>query len=320
MLKRVRCSDVRVGMYVSDAEGVPILLRGAVSTPQQAAEISALHIRSLIIDVSKGVDVGRQGREWAPNDLMAYSDIEPARISRSQIVRARAVINGTKSIVTKLFADARLGAAIRFDIAEQAITKILPSLDENPVALIEASRLRLKDESSFLHSVGVSTLMMHFGRWLGYDPATVVELGVGGLVHDIGKMAIPDDVLQKTGPLTPLEMSKIKTHPGAGYALLKRHGSMPDLVLDVCLNHHERLDGGGYPRGVKGGEISRPARIAAICDVYDAMTTVRPYKRAWAPTEAFSAMFRSEGHLDRKLLWQFVLALDYARAREHDLR
>lgn len=315
MLKRIRCSDLRLGMYVSDAEEVPKLLRGAVSTPQKAAKISSLHIRSLIIDVSKGVDVGKHGREWAPNDLLAYSGLAPARISRSEVVRARAVINGTKSLVTKMFADARLGAAIPFNVAEQAVTKILPVLDENPVALIEASRLRLKDESSFLHSVGVSTLMMHFGRWLGYDPAAVVDLGVGGLLHDIGKMAIPDEVLQKAGPLTPLEMSKIKTHPGAGYALLKRHGSMPDLVLDVCLNHHERLDGGGYPRGIKGGEISRPARIAAICDVYDAMTTVRPYKRAWTPTEAFSAMFRSEGHIDRKLLWQFVLALDHARAR-----
>ncbi len=297
-------------MYINDIEGVDRRSLGLVSSRATVAEIHQRNLFSVIIDTSRGSDV-------VPSDERSASESVPpeplssyGRLPRHEILKARKVLASTKPIMGKMFSDARLGKAVQFNDAAKAVDQIISTLNESPIALIEVTRLRSKDENSFLHSIGVSTLMIHFGRWLGYDPMTVRLLGVSGLVHDIGKMALPSSLLQKAGPLTDDELALVRTHPAEGFALLAKHGTMPNVVMEICLNHHERLDGTGYPRGIAQNEISKAVRLASICDVYDAMTTIRPYKRAWSPTEAFSSMFRSEGQFDRQLLWQFIQCLD----------
>lgn len=310
MLKRIRRSDVCVGMYIDDIEGADGRSLGLVKSPATVADIHQRNLFSVIIDTSKGMDVGHCDDRSRSGSVASEPVSSYGNLSHHEVLRARKVLTSTKPIMGKMFSDARLGKAVEFNDAAKAVDQIISTLDENPIALIEVTRLRSKDENSFLHSIGVSTLMIHFGRWLGYDQMAIKLLGVSGLVHDIGKMALPSSLLQKAGDLTDDELAKVRTHPSEGHALLARHGTMPNVVMEICLNHHERLDGTGYPRGIAQDDISKAVRIASICDVYDAMTTIRPYKRAWSPTEAFSSMFRSEGQFDRRLLWQFIQCLD----------
>jgi HD-GYP domain-containing protein (c-di-GMP phosphodiesterase class II) len=138
--------------------------------------------------------------------------------------------------------------------------------------------------------------------------ALVRDYGVAGLFHDIGKMAIPSAILNKPGQLTDTEFLTIKSHPRAGYDILKDVDGISEIILDVCLHHHERIDGRGYPDNQAGDSLSQAARMAAICDVYDAITSNRPYKKGWSPTESLRkmAIWAREGHFDQTLFEAFV--------------
>jgi putative nucleotidyltransferase with HDIG domain len=167
------------------------------------------------------------------------------------------------------------------------------------------TRMKTKDEATFLHSLAVSALMIRLARHLKIDKFLVPVLGMGGLLHDIGKIGTPIEILTKTGALTDAEMEIIRLHPERGHHMLSRGKGMPEIVLDVCLHHHERLDGKGYPSGLRDGEISLYARMAAICDVYDALTA-RPYKKPWTASEAISWMLDTKGLFDRDVLREFI--------------
>lgn len=269
------------------------------------AKVKASNIISLVIDTSRGVDVGSS----APSPSPKAASPAPRAFSEAEIKQAMQTIELTKPLLENLFSDIRLSGTASFEHADTAVEQIAKSMEGNPAALIGITRLKSKDEYTFLHSISVSALMVHFGRWLRLDKQTVRELGIAGLLHDIGKMMMPDTLLSKDGALSTAEMAVIRTHPVRGYELLARQGGMPELVLDVCLHHHERMDGKGYPNGLSDKQLSLPVRISAICDVYDAMTSARPYKRAWSPAETMKMMLKSEGHFDRHLLGQFVSSM-----------
>src|SRR5690606_37008692 len=146
------------------------------------------------------------------------------------------------------------------------------------------------DEYTYMHSVAVCALMAALARTLGLNEAEQREAATAGLLHDVGKMAIPIEILNKPGRLTDDEFRLIMTHPDAGYVMLMRGGLVPNVALDVCLHHHEKFDGSGYPHGLQGDGISLQARMGALCDVYDAVTSDRPYKKGWNPAEAIHRM------------------------------
>ncbi|MGV8831454.1 MAG: HD-GYP domain-containing protein [Devosia sp.] len=187
-----------------------------------------------------------------------------------------------------------------------AIDTISASYDLNPAILARLANMQSQDHTTFRNSQAVSALMMGFARQLGMDSQTVQILGLSGLLHDIGKTELSIDILDKPGALTADEMTEVKSHPARGHAILAQSGGLPNAVLDICLHHHERLDGTGYPLGLKDAEISLPARMATICDVYDALVSPRPYKRAWSTQQASAWMLKTEGFFDRHLLRQFL--------------
>ena len=208
-----------------------------------------------------------------------------------------------------ILSQARMNGIVLVEHAVDVVEKIMVSAADNAAALIAVSRLKTHDQGTYLHSLAVGTLMVSFGRRLGFDDETVRQYGLGGILHDIGKMAVPQGILVKPGALTPREQAIIRSHPRRGHVLLSRLDAMPETVLDICLCHHERFDGTGYPGNRAGEAIPLCARIAAICDVYDAMTTVRPYKRAWSQAETIDMMYASAGHFDPTLLELFVSRL-----------
>ncbi|CAN7723172.1 HD-GYP domain-containing protein [Rhizobium sp. LjRoot98] len=314
MLKRIKRHQVRVGMFVTDIED-PLRDEAApvrsflLKDEAAAAKVRASNIISLVIDIRRGVDVGSgPAQPEARQGEASLSSLSRA-FTQAEIKEALQTIEQTRPLLDTLFANVRLSGAATFEPADRAVEQIAKSMESNPAALIGITRLKTKDEYTFLHSLAVSALMVHFARFLKFDEQAVRILGVSGLLHDIGKMVMPDALLSKKGALTDEEMAQIRTHPVRGYELLSRQADMPQIVLDVCLHHHERIDGKGYPFGLSDEQLSPSARIAAICDVYDAMTSARPYKRAWTPAETLRMMLKSEGHFDRHLLAQFNASL-----------
>ena len=186
---------------------------------------------------------------------------------------------------------------------------IATCMNSSSKALIEVTRLKSRDEYTFLHSIAVSALMVHLVRAVGPNEETAYDVGMGGL-HDIGKVRIPLKVLNKTGPLDEREMRLIRLHPSHGYPLLARQRDVSSVVLDICLHHHERIDGRGYQMAFPAKEITIPVRISSICALYDALTSVRAYKQAWSPRDAARFILEQKGQFDRRLVIQFFHSLD----------
>lgn len=180
--------------------------------------------------------------------------------------------------------------------------EISDRIDASPEIFLKVTRLKTKDEGTYVHSLTVSALMMRLARLLDYSEAAVRELGVAGLLHDVGKLMIPNTILNKTGGLNAEEKRVVRNHPELGYRLLKELGDVSELVLDICRYHHEALDGSGYPTGLAGERIRPEVRIATVCDVFEALTSARPYKRPWTTKEALAWMFEHGQLFDKKLV------------------
>jgi HD-GYP domain-containing protein (c-di-GMP phosphodiesterase class II) len=153
-------------------------------------------------------------------------------------------------------------------------------------------------------------MMVSLAKQLGLDEAQTRSAGIAGLMHDLGKASMPMEVLNKPGKLTDAEFAIIKTHPEEGHRMLLTGTKVDPMVLDVCWHHHEKIDGSGYPKGLKGDEISLFAKMGAVCDVYDAITSNRPYKSGWDPAESLRKMAEwANGHFDGKVFQAFVKSL-----------
>jgi putative nucleotidyltransferase with HDIG domain len=194
--------------------------------------------------------------------------------------------------------------------AQRLVEEISDSVSRNTSALISLARLKTADDYTYMHSVAVCAMMIALARQLGLDEEQTRHAGMAGLLHDLGKAVMPMDVLNKPGKLTDAEFTIIKSHPVEGHKMLLAAGNVDPLVLDVCLHHHEKTDGSGYPKGLKGDEISLFAKMGAVCDVYDAITSNRPYKAGWDPAESLRKMAEwAEGHFDHKVFQAFVKSL-----------
>ncbi len=230
----------------------------------------------------------------------------PASI-RAEMGRASKTIDSGKSAVRSMFGEARMGHAVEVGEALLLVEDIAGSVMRNANALISLARLKTADDYTYMHSVAVCALMIALARELKLDDDQVREAGLAGLLHDVGKMAIPLEILNTPGRLTEGEFDVVRTHPMEGYRMLLASMDIGAAALDVCMHHHEKMDGGGYPLGLKGEQISLLARMGAICDIYDAVTSNRPYKQGWCPTESLRKMAEWRGsHLDADLFMAFV--------------
>ncbi len=231
---------------------------------------------------------------------------QPRVSAGEEMAQARLVLSSAKGEVQRIFGAARLGRAADLEAVAPLVDEVAGSLARNSSALIGLARLKRKDEYSYIHSVAVCALMLNLSRTIGLDEAAAREAATAGLLHDIGKMTVPDEVLSKPGALTGGEYRLMQSHTTRGWSYLKDLSGIADAALDVCLHHHEKIDGSGYPHRLAGDEISLYARMGAICDVYDAMTSTRPYKVAHDAADALAQMFGWEGRFDRELMAAFV--------------
>lgn len=322
MLKCIAVADVRVGMYIHEFCGAWMdhpfwKSKFLLNSEKDLQRIKASSIGELWIDVSKGLDVAvgtpsvspEQVAAEAEASLLAAVQSPPVNLAVSmedEVQRAVKLCARSKAAVLSMFGDARMGQALQFEQAGELVEEISDSILRHPNALISLARLKNADEYTYMHSVAVCALMLALARQLGLNEAQVREAGLAGLLHDIGKMAIPNDVLNKPGKLTDSEFATVRDHPEAGSRMLIESKQVSALVLDVCLHHHEKIDGSGYPHRLAGEQISLYARMGAVCDVYDAITSNRPYKRGWDPAESIRKMAEWKGHFDPLVFQAFV--------------
>ncbi len=321
VLKRIAVAELRIGMYIHEFCGSwmdhPFWKgRFLLDNERDLQRVRDSDVHEVWIDVSKGRDVapGQASQSVAEVEaeteaqlLAADTRTPPARTSLDQEVqRALKLCSQAKSAVMQMFSDARMGQAVALENVGELVQEISDSVLRHPNALISLARLKTSDEYTYMHSVAVCALMIALARQLEMTEEQVREAGEAGLLHDIGKMAIPDAILNKPDKLTDAEFGTMRLHPEAGAKMLLDCRQISALVLDVCLHHHEKFDGSGYPHRLVGEQISLFARMGAVCDVYDAITSDRPYKKGWDPAEAIRKMAEWKGHFDPQIFQAFV--------------
>ncbi|WP_428851918.1 HD-GYP domain-containing protein [Imbroritus primus] len=295
-LRRLPVEQLAPGMRVEKLD-VPwsrhpfVHARFTVESPQDAINLRNSGVRMVwIADTEESPPPSASPVQRSLGEEISYADR-----MRTHTVRA----------VRSFYDGARVGHLQLDEELPAVMDNVAQSLARNSTAMLTLVRLRSKDEYTYLHSVAVGTLMTSFAQRLGLSPVEVRDAGVGGMLHDIGKMAVPLEILNKPGALTPEEYAVAQIHPDRGYTMLRQHG-LTEAALDIAHHHHEKMNGLGYPLGLKGDEIPLLARMAAICDVYDALTAERPYKKPWPPPVALGRMSEWDGHFDPKLLRVFI--------------
>jgi len=230
----------------------------------------------------------------------------PSRAFADELRTASVLCNKGRAQMHKVFADVRLGRAVDADACLPLVQEISDSVMRNPSAIVSLLRLKTQDDYSYMHSVAVCALMVALGRELGFDQEQCRTAGTAGLLHDVGKALMPLDILNKPGKLTDQEFDVMRSHPVRGFELLQEaHGTSPE-AMDVCLHHHERVDGAGYPHKLPDDKLSTLVRMGSICDVYDAITSDRPYKKGWDPAESIGMMAGWKGQFDPAIFASFV--------------
>lgn len=322
MLKRIAVKDIKLGMFICEFCGSWMehpfwKTRFLLDDEKDLHAIQASGIKELWIDVSQGIDASTAAAAKTEAEVAQEAEalllgadkaVVGERVSLDDEIQTAAKLCAkAKEAVIEMFSDARMGRAIQVEQARALVEEISNSVLRQPHALISLARLKNADEYTYMHSVAVCALMIALARQLNIEEEMVREAGLAGLLHDLGKVGIPLKVLNKPGKLTDAEFSVVKSHPEVGARILMENYDVSPMVLDVCLHHHEKVDGTGYPHGLKGETISLFAKMGAVCDVYDAITSNRPYKKGWAPADSIRKMAEwSKGHFDEAVFQAFV--------------
>jgi putative nucleotidyltransferase with HDIG domain len=325
VIKRVKVEDLRSGMYVHDLNcgwldhgflRPQFLLRGE----GQIQKMRSQGLSEIYIDTARGDDVADAPiradieRDLA-RQLKASAEpgaaLPPARVSqKEESATAQRILGEAAGVVDDLLQDVRMGRQLDPAKARPLVRTMHASVLRNPGALISLSRIKDADTYTFQHSVSICALLVSFCQALGMDAATVEEAGLGGLLHDVGKMKIPSEVLNKPSRLTEEEFHIMKSHAALSRELLLGVPGISEMVIQIAGEHHEKVGGGGYPLGIAAPEISQIGRMTAIVDVYDALTSNRVYHKGAEPSGVLKNLLEWSGtHLDGDLVQQFIRTL-----------
>ncbi len=277
-------------------------------------KIAGCGIRELYIDTDKGLDADAPTAQEVSRDIQAEFDKmgqeRPERKYlvplRQEIFRAETIKNEARQTVRDIMEEARFGRRITTEKVEPVVEKMIESILRNQDALICLGRIKEADEYTYMHSMSVCVLMLSFGRYLGFNDRQLKEVGIGAMLHDVGKMKVPLKILNSRRPLSDREFSQIKRHVEYSNVLLEETGGIAESSVILASEHHERVDGTGYPNGLKGEQISFYGQAAAIADVYDAMTSKRCYQRRYEPTEVLKKLYEWSGHYNPGLVQHFI--------------
>lgn len=320
MLKKISVEHVRLGMHLHAFCGSWLehpfwRTKFVLTDPNDITLIVESSIKEVWIDASKGLDVPsdevtEEAEDVTPEQVAPAKPLVQEKVSfNDEVKRAAKICAKGKEAVISMFQEARMGKAVDAEAAMPLVEEISNSVMRNPGALISLARLKTADDYTYMHSVAVCALMIALARQLQLSDEDTRAAGMAGLMHDLGKAMMPMAVLNKPGKLTDAEFAVIRTHPEEGYKLLLTASGVNEITKDVCLHHHEKIDGSGYPKGLNGETMSLFAKMGAVCDVYDAITSNRPYKAGWDPAESIKRMAEWTGHFDATVFQAFVKSL-----------
>ncbi len=319
MTKQIGIDELQPGMLIEQLD------RSWLSTPffrhkmtitshQQIAQLKACGVQTLVvrIDAEEVRETPAPEQELADDSNVPVVEepvsAPPVVPFEEELAAARQVYQAAKIVIQDAMHDTRLGRAINVDAVRTVVVDMTDSVFRNPDALSSLSRLKRFDEYTFYHSVNTALLAMSLGKSLGFDRSMLHLAGVGTLLHDIGKTKIPLDVLNKPGRFEAHEMEIMKQHVLRGVEVLASTTDLGDSYVQPALEHHERVNGAGYPHQRAQKDISQFGLITAIVDIYDAMTSDRCYHKGQPAHQALQLLYRLslEGHLDPTLVQQFI--------------
>ena len=317
MIKKIKVIDLQIGMFIEDMNAPytdhPFLTNQKRVKSVRDIDLLLQHaIDEVYIDTDKGLDSPKAEAAYEADERVRtamekdMSDAEevppeeepvsverPAELQgfREEVQRAKQVYGQAKNMVKDLLGEARLGRSVDGERAQVVVNGMVDSIFRNQDALLSLTRLKSYDDYTFQHSLNVAVMTVSLGRNLGLVKDELSRLGVGAILHDIGKMQIPEQILNKPGRYTDDEFAIMKTHTLKGAAILMNAPDVEKESTAVALNHHERFGGKGYPRGLQGMGIGKFGLISAIVDVYDAITSDRVYHKGLPSHQAIQKIY-----------------------------
>lgn len=324
MIKQIRTDQLKPGMFIHDLNCGWLdhpFVSNTFKVRDQATvdKIIELGIREVYIDTVKGANVWEARTQVEVNAdldrrLQEIAEKAPEKPIvaelKNEAARARRLHGEANKIVRHMMDDVRLGQQIQVERIEPLVENMVDSIFRNQDALLPLARLKNHDDYTFEHSVSVCALLVAFGRGMKLPRETIKEMALGGLLHDVGKARIPDNILNKPAKLTDDEFARMQSHVAQSVILLKQTPGVSDIAMRVAAEHHERFDGTGYPQRLKAETISLYGQMASIVDVYDAISSERVYHRGMPPTQALKKLLEwSSHHFDPQLVQAFIRAI-----------
>ena len=335
MKKKIAVEELKVGMYVSELDRphlTPVEFRGFRIGSRTQIDKLKRYCRNVYIEVLPDPPYPANQRppagKWPPSRAFSREqqrklEFEMLKLGATrgeasqkypdqttidqEINTTRPAYEATRALMRKAMPEIRQGADIDMAAIKKVVVPLVASAVRNADALACFTQLRRRFDYTVLHSVRVCLLALAFGRHLGLPIADLITLGMGALLHDIGKTKIPEEILNKPGKLTEEEFELAKKHVQAGVQLLRRTDGIPAVALDVARYHHERHDGSGYPHRLHETQIPYLGQIGAIVDCYDALTSDRVYASAISGHAALQKIYEWRGRLfDKQLVEQFI--------------
>lgn len=320
MIKKISIDQLKPGMHVHDLNfgwmDHPFAQKDFFLEDEDTLrQIRQLGVHELYIDTERGHDVPHAPTQTEVDErlertmeVIADATPQPQPTTLNEERReAQRIHQEAMQLIHGLMEDVRLGRQIDLEQASPLVWEMVDSLFRNRDALLGLTRIRHTDRYTFEHSVNVAVLMAAFARSLELERNIIYMVGLGGLLHDIGKTLVPQHILNKPGRLSEKEFAVMRGHVVHTHTLLSQIPGIPPVALSVAAEHHERFDGSGYPNKLKGEAISRYGRMAAIADVYDAITSNRVYHQGMEPHIALRKLLEwSSHHLDPELTQQFI--------------
>lgn len=310
---KIDVKELKVGMYVSKLDRPwlesSFLFQGFEL--KKEADIKEVQKQCVFVYIdidkqSKSIKLDLTLGNWKDKNKT------PKRTSsfKEEFSYAKSVFHETSDTVKGFMEDISLGRAINVEIAKKAVAECVQSIIKSPDALMWLTQLKNRDEYTAQHSMNVCILSIALGRQINLPEEYLEEVGLCGMMHDMGKMKIPLEILNKPGRFTDEEFAIMNSHTTLGWKMLMEQKGMPGSVIDTAYTHHERLDGKGYPRGLTGEKIPLLVRIVTIADMYDAIASDRVYKKGKTHLDAIKIMDQARGtQLDSKLVIKFIESL-----------
>ncbi len=291
--RRMTTDALRLGMYVSRLDRpwveTPFLFQGFILEREEDLQTLRSLCREVVVDAERS-------RVHVPEAAGARRRPEPARTSKPvfrEAVQAAARARGRgHRLVKRLFQDIRLGRSIDTEEAQAVVAEMVDNITRDADASLWITNLKNRDEYTSLHCLNVCVLTLAYCRHLGYERDELERIGLGALLHDVGKARVPKEILNKPGRLSDEEFAVMKRHTVDGYEMLSGSGKLSDLTLRIVRSHHERVGGQGYPDGLAGSDIPEPVLAVGIADAYDALTSDRPYKDGLAAEKALGILHK----------------------------